>query len=47
MMDARESAHGKRRYVPDGVVDEEMFFPGTYYLAEVDEMYRRSYKVFE
>ena len=40
-MDHRASRYGKCGYKPSGSVDD--LFAGTFYLAEVDELHRRSY----
>jgi hydroxymethylglutaryl-CoA synthase len=39
----REHAHMKKDFKPVGNVDN--LVSGTYYLVEVDEMYRRKYEV--
>jgi hydroxymethylglutaryl-CoA synthase len=39
----REKAHLKKDYKPQGKVED--ILPGTYYLAEVDDMFRRKYNV--
>ena len=39
----REKAHLKNNYKPEG--SAETLFPGTYYLAEVDDMFRRKYEI--
>lgn len=41
----REHAHLKKSFAPQGAVDT--LFPGTYYLTEIDEMFRRKYAVKE
>ncbi|XP_059491185.1 hydroxymethylglutaryl-CoA synthase 1 [Neocloeon triangulifer] len=41
-LDAKEKNHHKVPYVPEGPVDT--LFPGTWYLVEVDDKYRRTYK---
>ena len=37
----REDTHNKNNYSP--VCSEEDLFPGTYYLIDVDEKFRRTY----
>lgn len=39
---ARENTHNKSNYSPACSVED--LFPGTYYLTNVDEKYRRTYK---
>ena len=39
----REKAHLKKNYTPAGATD--ILLPNTYYLIEVDDMYRRKYEV--
>jgi hydroxymethylglutaryl-CoA synthase len=39
----REKAHLKNNYIPTG--DPNTLFPGTYYLTQVDEMFRRKYEI--
>jgi hydroxymethylglutaryl-CoA synthase len=39
----REKAHLKKNLVPAGSTDTMV--PGTYYLTEVDDMYRRKYTI--
>jgi hydroxymethylglutaryl-CoA synthase len=39
----REKAHLKKNFVPVGNTDT--IVPGTYYLTEVDDMFRRKYDV--
>jgi len=39
----REEAYGKAPYTPKGKIED--LFPGTYYLTEIDEKYRRKYEV--
>lgn len=41
-MKLREQNHHKAPYTPIGAVDD--LFPGTWYLDNIDEMHRRSYK---
>ncbi|KAK7608846.1 hydroxymethylglutaryl-coenzyme A synthase C terminal-domain-containing protein [Phyllosticta paracitricarpa] len=41
----REHAHLKKSFTPQGAVDT--LFPGTYYLTEIDDMFRRKYAVKE
>ncbi|RKP06999.1 hydroxymethylglutaryl-coenzyme A synthase N terminal-domain-containing protein [Thamnocephalis sphaerospora] len=41
VMELREKTHQLRSYTPVGPTDN--FFPGTYYLVHVDDMYRRQY----
>ncbi|KAK4493815.1 hypothetical protein PRZ48_015000 [Zasmidium cellare] len=43
MCNLREKAHLKKEYKPQGSVDT--IYPGTYYLTNVDDMFRRSYEV--
>lgn len=43
MCNLRERAHLKSNYKPEGNVDT--ILPGTYYLSNVDNMFRRSYEV--
>ena len=43
MCNLREEAHLKKGYKPKGNV--ETLLPGTYYLTEVDDMFRRKYEV--
>ncbi|TAQ83263.1 hypothetical protein B7494_g8411 [Chlorociboria aeruginascens] len=43
MCDLRSGAHQQKSFVPKGSVDG--ILPGTYYLTEVDEMWRRQYAV--
>ena len=43
MCTLREKAHLKNNYTPQGNVDN--ITKGTYYLVEVDEMFRRKYEV--
>jgi hydroxymethylglutaryl-CoA synthase len=43
MCELREEAHLKKNYSPKGQVD--VLTPGTYYLTEVDDMFRRKYAV--
>lgn len=38
----RENTHNKNNYLP--VCSEEELFPGTYYLTNVDEKFRRTYQ---
>lgn len=40
-MDLRASRYGTAGYEPSGSVGD--LFPGTYYLASVDELHRRAY----
>ena len=46
IMRLREETHGKKDYKPvgDNSSEEEAFFPGTYYLDQIDSKWRRSYK---
>jgi hydroxymethylglutaryl-CoA synthase len=39
----REKAHLQKNYTPEGSIDD--IFPGTYYLAKVDDMFRRFYEI--
>lgn len=39
----REKAHLKKSYTPQGTIDS--IAPGTYYLTEVDDMFRRKYEI--
>jgi hydroxymethylglutaryl-CoA synthase len=39
----REKAHQKKNFTPEGSIDN--LAPGTYYLTEVDDMFRRKYEV--
>jgi hydroxymethylglutaryl-CoA synthase len=43
MCNLRERAHLKKDYKPEGNVDG--LFPGTYYLTDIDSMFRRTYEV--
>ncbi|PYI34116.1 hydroxymethylglutaryl-CoA synthase [Aspergillus indologenus CBS 114.80] len=43
MCDLRKHAHLKKNFKPSG--NTETLFPGTYYLTEVDDMFRRKYEV--
>ncbi|KAF2644719.1 hydroxymethylglutaryl-CoA synthase [Massarina eburnea CBS 473.64] len=43
MCNLRERAHLKKDYKPEGTPDT--LFPGTYYLTEVDSMFRRKYEI--
>ena len=43
MCNLREKAHLKKSYSPEGAVDT--LFPGTYYLTNIDEMFRRKYEI--
>ncbi|KAK7794111.1 hypothetical protein R5R35_012605 [Gryllus longicercus] len=42
MMELRERTHHKAPYAPEGPIDG--LFPGTWYLHEIDDMHRRTYK---
>jgi hydroxymethylglutaryl-CoA synthase len=42
-MKLREHTHNKRGYAPVGEVAKESMWPGTYYLEQVDEKFRRKY----
>jgi hydroxymethylglutaryl-CoA synthase len=33
----------QKNYTPEGSIDD--IFPGTYYLAKVDDMFRRFYEI--
>ncbi|TKA28382.1 Hydroxymethylglutaryl-CoA synthase [Salinomyces thailandicus] len=39
----REKAHLKKNYKPEGKVED--IVPGTYYLTNIDDMFRRSYEI--
>ena len=39
----REKAHLQKNYTPTG--DPSTIVPGTYYLTQVDDMFRRQYEV--
>ena len=39
----REKAHQKKNFTPEGSIDT--LVPGTYYLSEVDDMFRRKYEI--
>lgn len=43
MCNLREKAHLKKSYSPAGATDT--LFPGTYYLSNIDEMFRRTYEI--
>ena len=43
MCDLRKKAHLQKNYKPSGSI--ETLFPGTFYLTEVDDMYRRKYEI--
>ena len=43
MCNLREQAHLKKGYQPKGQTDS--LVEGTYYLTEVDDMFRRKYEV--
>lgn len=43
MCNLREQAHLQKSFHPKGSTDR--IFPGTYYLEEVDDMFRRKYSV--
>ncbi|KAI9661108.1 MAG: 3-hydroxy-3-methylglutaryl coenzyme A synthase [Bathelium mastoideum] len=43
MCNLREKAHLQKNYTPTG--NPETVFPGTYYLTNVDDMFRRTYAV--
>jgi hydroxymethylglutaryl-CoA synthase len=43
MCDVRHRAHLKKNFTPES--STEHMFPGTYYLANVDEMFRRTYEI--
>ncbi|PSN67359.1 hydroxymethylglutaryl-CoA synthase [Corynespora cassiicola Philippines] len=45
MCNLRERAHLKKNYTPEGSTDG--LFPGTYYLTNVDDMFRRTYAIKE
>lgn len=39
----REKAHLQKNFKPAGSLDD--LVPGTYYLTEVDDMFRRKYEI--
>jgi hydroxymethylglutaryl-CoA synthase len=39
----REKAHQKKNFTPEGSIDS--LASGTYYLTEVDDMFRRKYEI--
>ena len=43
MCNLREHAHLKKDYSPQG--STEHLFPGTYYLTNIDGMFRRTYEI--
>jgi len=43
MCGLREKAHLKKNFTPAG--NAETIVPGTYYLTNVDDMFRRKYEV--
>jgi hydroxymethylglutaryl-CoA synthase len=43
MCNLREKAHLKKNFHPAGSTDT--IIPGTYYLTEVDDMFRRKYDI--
>ena len=43
MCNLREKAHLQKSYKPKG--SEETIVSGTYYLAEIDDMFRRKYEI--
>jgi hydroxymethylglutaryl-CoA synthase len=43
MCNLREKAHLQKSYTPTGKTDG--LFPGTYYLTNIDEMFRRTYEI--
>ncbi|KAH8732221.1 hydroxymethylglutaryl-coenzyme A synthase C terminal-domain-containing protein [Phaeosphaeriaceae sp. PMI808] len=43
MCNLREKAHLQKNYTPNGKTDG--LFPGTYYLVNVDDMFRRTYEI--
>ncbi|KAI9201869.1 hydroxymethylglutaryl-coenzyme A synthase C terminal-domain-containing protein [Polychytrium aggregatum] len=43
VMALREKVHNVKDYDPIGPVDEENFFPGSFYLERIDEKFRRAY----
>jgi len=43
MCNLRENAHLKKDYKPTGATDT--LFPGTYYLTDIDGMFRRKYEI--
>jgi hydroxymethylglutaryl-CoA synthase len=42
-MQLREKTHNMKSYTPTGSLELDNMFPGTYYLVEVDDKFRRSY----
>jgi len=46
-MKLREHTHNKRGYTPVGDVNKDSMWPGTFYLEQVDEKFRRKYGRFE
>jgi hydroxymethylglutaryl-CoA synthase len=45
MCNLREKAHLKKNFKPEGSTDD--IVPGTYYLTDVDDMFRRTYAIKE
>lgn len=43
MCDLRKQAHLQKNYTPKGEIDG--ILPGTYYLTNVDDMFRRTYEI--
>lgn len=43
MCNLREKAHLKKNFTPAG--NPDTLLPGTYYLTEVDDMFRRKYEI--
>ena len=43
MCDLRKKAHLQKSYKPEGEVST--IVPGTYYLTEIDDMFKRAYEV--
>lgn len=43
MCNLREKAHLQKEYTPSG--NPETITPGTYYLSNIDGMFRREYEV--
>ena len=41
----RQKAYGAKGYTPTG--DVSSMLPGTYYLASIDDAFRRTYKIKE
>lgn len=43
MCNLREKAHLQKNFKPTG--STEHLYPGTYYLTDVDDMFRRKYEI--